>query len=167
MKTVKLQILDINIYPDGNGVVVTKQTADNPSDSGVFRQSAAQLNRLAIRAGVPNAIALKHLVGLPGNNLLEMGVEDCKAGDPFEMPDGSTGTYEKDWLRTVNEKVVLGVVAQTKLVEVSLQFGMQAMMAGYAAPAQPTPQASDSNDGDEGGEEPATTSKATTKGGKK
>lgn len=108
VRTVKLSIKEINVYPDGAGVIVTAQSKDNPSANGVFRQSAGQLQRLASKSGAGSVIALKLLAQL-GGCVFEMDTTAMKAGDVWKNEaTGETGAYEKDHIRTNNETINLG-----------------------------------------------------------
>ena len=133
MKNVKLAILDIQIFADGAGVIVTEKSKDNPSDSGVFKQTKGQLDRLANRAGTGNAFALKHLASL-GGSYLAMDTEECKAGDSYvDDRTGEEGTYSKDFINTRNESVELSHAGKAMIIQVAL--GSAFAQAPVPAPA--------------------------------
>ena len=130
MKTVKQTITDVQFTNDGDIAIITAPSAINAK--GVFVMKGNQANRILQRAGVPNAIALKHLVTLTnGTSKLSIQVEECKAGDVWKNEaTGETGTYEKDWTKLSNHSVELGFAAQMKLVDASLA----GMSSGFAVP---------------------------------
>lgn len=120
MKTIKETITDVQLTQEGNIVFVTVPSKHNAK--GVYVMKAAQSNRILQRAGIPNVYALKHLVSITnGTTKLSITLEDCKAGDVWENKTlGTTGVYEKDWVRASNHEVQLGFAGQMKLVEASL-----------------------------------------------
>ena len=125
IKNVELVIKEIQVYSDGNGVVDTLQSKDNPSESGVFKQSAKQLARLATRCGAPNVIALKLLVQLGGSKLT-METELKKAGDSWENEaTGETGVFDKDFIQTNNESIQLGARAVDSLLAIAMRQSME------------------------------------------
>lgn len=94
----------------------------NPS--GVFALSPAAVNRLAERAGVPNAQALQVLLNM-GSRIMPHAyiatVRDCKAGDIwYDDRNGKQGVYTKDHYRLEDEEIELNQLAQAKLVDAAL-----------------------------------------------
>ena len=138
MKTIKLSIKDVQFTNDGDIAIITDTHAINAT--GVFVMKGNQAGRILMRAGVPNALALKHLVTLTnGTSKLTVQVEECKAGDAWtNEKTGETGTYEKDWTKLSNHSVELGFAAQMKLVDASLA-GMSAGFAPVQRVAAPAP----------------------------
>ena len=118
--TVKQPIIDVQLTNEGNLVLICASSKLNAK--GAFVMNAAQSARILQRAGVPNVYALKHLVGISnGTSKMSMEVENCKAGDVWiNVKDGTTGTYEKDWIKLSNHGIELGWAAQQKLVDASL-----------------------------------------------
>jgi len=135
MKNVRLEILDVQLFADGSGVVITKQSKDNPSDSGVFKQTSGQLERLANRAGTGSVLALKHLASLGGSSFV-MDTEECKKGEAYiDDRTGEEGIYTKDFINTKNEAVDLSHAAKSMIIQISLQNAFaQAPVVSAPAP---------------------------------
>lgn len=134
MKKVNLIITDVQVRPDFSGVVITKQSNDNPSKTGVFQFTAGGMQRLAARAGLGNPLAMKHVVSLGAS--LQMDVKECKQGDAWENEKtGESGIYEKDFFQTNNEEIKLSSVAAAKVAEIALQ----SVFANPLAVATPAP----------------------------
>ncbi len=144
MKTIKLIIKDLQIFADGNGVIVVANPhASNPS--GVYKQTAGQLHRLAVRASVPSAQLLKMLIGMPGDCTFELDITEHKAGDSWENErTGETGVYEKDGFRGNNESISLGAIAAQQLFTVAFNAASAfAPVAAAPVAAQPEEQSDD------------------------
>jgi len=138
MKNVTLTIKEIQINADGTGVIVTNKSADNPSATGVFKQSSGQLARLATRCGAPNAFVLKLLVQT-GGSTMSMDVENVKAGDTYIKKDGEEGVYGKDFPKNTNESIALSTRATNQLIDV-------AMRQAIAQPSAPVASADKGDD---------------------
>lgn len=129
MKNVNLTIKEIQVYSTGenagDGVVVTEKSDSNPSESGVFKQTAKQLQRLADKCGAPNITSLKLLVQLGGSKF-NMDTQAVKAGDTYELADGESGTYNSDFIKTDNEAIKLGEKAVNTLLAISMRQATEA-----------------------------------------
>lgn len=129
MKTLSFPINDVQLTQEGNLVIITTPSKDNTK--GVFVMNAAQTARICQRVGIPSALAVKHIIGLSnGTSKLTIQSEDVKAGEAWtNSKTGETGTYTKDWTKLSNHEVKLGVVAQMKVAEFSLQAAFANPMA--------------------------------------
>lgn len=151
MKKVQLTITGIQVRPDGSGTILTKVGANNPSPSGAFVQSAGQMERLASRAGLGNAIVLKHVAALGA--VYTADVEERKAGDVYINPKTKEeGIIQKDHLSLTNDEIVLSPVAQAKVAEVALSQVFGSMSFASSAPAKATASV-DADSSDEPAEE--------------
>lgn len=137
MKTqIKLNVIGIQEIGDGRVAILTKPSKQNPSPNGTHVMSEQQIKRIAKRTlGFESARDLKNLVELSnGAAVLTIDAEDCKTGDSFKKANGETGTYTKDWTKYSNHELKLGIVAQMKLTEISLNFSLANATQVYSAP---------------------------------
>ena len=125
-----IKILSISLNGENNAIL-TEGVKGNPT--GVFKQTRAQIERLAKRAGVFTGEALKHLAEL-GGATLEADEVECKAGEAWTSRDGKeSGKYEKDHIQYQNTEVKLGFAAKMKVAEIAFTYGMN-RAEQYSAP---------------------------------
>jgi hypothetical protein len=127
-------ILDINIYADGNGAIITSKTAENTK--GVWSQTANQLARLAKQAGAGSAKELK-LAGKGASFIIEG--KHVKAGETYtNEKTGETGVFTKDHFRVENTSIELSPQGQLMLLAAGqLATGMMgAMLQAQSNPVE-------------------------------
>lgn len=152
MKTISILVTGLQVFADGSGVVLTQKTVQNPN--GAFKFSANGMNRLAARAGVPNAHILKHLVALGAQ--FQFDTEFVKEGQNWTNDrTGETGIYEKDHWRVQNSEVILGDVAKNKLADAAVTAAMS-NFGSFSAPIVPQaqPVMVDNDEEEESADEP-------------
>lgn len=149
-KTIAIAIKSIEFTNAGELVLVAQPNELNPKGSYVM--NAAQEQRLLKRVGIPDAIALKHLIALSnGTSKLSMDVTVMKAGEAWDNGKGGASRKSgivgeknggKDWTRIENHEITLGFAAQMKVAEIALQsaFSNSASIRGGFT-ARPQPQA--------------------------
>jgi hypothetical protein len=100
-RTVKARILDISIYPDNSGRIITVSTKENPKGHWIL--SAKQLDRMKKDQGERiNSTFKRRAVG----GSLVFDAYDVEAGDTWtNKKTGETGVYSKDHSRVENQRV--------------------------------------------------------------
>lgn len=154
MKKITLQLLSMQPTTEGGFALITKVTKENPSENGVHKMNAVQIERLAARTigfgGHMGVIALKQAIAVSnGSASLTIDAELCKVGEAWEnKKTGETGIYgwengvlkadAKDWTKYSNHEVKLGLAAEMTLLNTILTAGVQ-NVAQYAPAQQAQP----------------------------
>lgn len=141
MKTATKKVITLSIKEIGadryNQLVISAQPNEHNA-TGNYVMNAQQEAFLLQRAGVPNRLALKHLVALSnGSCKLSYTAQFCKAGEAWDNnKEGAahkSGTYTKDWTQFGAYNVELGFAALQLVSEWSFKMG------GVAAPVIAAP----------------------------
>ena len=132
MSTTKItvSVKDVQSTPDGRFVLVGTPTKANPK--GNYVVNAAQVARLAQRTtGTQSPLALAMAIrSANGAATLTFEQEECKAGQPWKNEKtGEAGVYEKDWTKTSNFELNLGVAVNMKMFELAFTNAMQNTVA--------------------------------------
>lgn len=147
MKKVTLVLTGLQSLADGRHVLVVKPNADYKQEAVVL--NAGGIDRLAQRtigfSGPAAIMALKKAIAVSnGSASITFDQELCKAGEAWKNDvTGETGIYgekngQKDWYRSSNHEVSLGIAADMKLLEMAASIGLsQALTAApVVAPAR-------------------------------
>lgn len=150
MKQLTLSVIGFAMLAEGECVIITRPTAENPK--GTFKFKAAGAARLSQRAlGFNNPVVLQHAVKLAvakGQCKLTVDATLCKIGDTWENKvTGQTGVYgdkmtgeKKDYWRFENHELDLGTSVAEKMFDLSMSANMSQLAVPAFVPAQPVAQ---------------------------
>ena len=129
MLTERLSVSSVQVYPDGNAIIVVAKAGAN-SKTEVFRLSPGQLQRLARIAGVTSQ-ALPQIAA--GSTLTVKGEHVVKGQVITNTRTGEMVTMTKDHFRV--EELTIEPTPQARVMAMVAAMGVQALFTAVAAPA--------------------------------